>query len=116
MHKLEAALQATGIPTAYFGWSHAPAGDYIAWGEDYARDFVSNGIHAERGTRCFVSLFTRDGSGATRRTVENALNGLRCPWRLSMGRYENDSGYIHFEWRVSIYGDTEVPTNGEDQG
>lgn len=102
--RLETALAATGYEFRHYGWSHAPAGDFGVWGEDYARDLVADGVHAERGTRCFVALYTRDDSAAPRAAVEAALNGLRAPWKLNAVIYEADTGYIHFEWLVSMLG------------
>lgn len=107
-NKLETALQATGYRWAYQGWSRAPDGDYGVWGEDYGRDFVANGIHSERGTRCYVMLFTRDATQTPRKTVEAALNGLRCSWKLNSVQYERDTGYVHYEWLLGIFGDMEV--------
>lgn len=103
-NKLETALAATGYRFAHHGWSTAPEGDYGVWGEDYALDFIANGEHAERGTRCYVALYTRDDSETPRNTIESALRSLRCPWQLNSVQYERDSGYIHFEWLVGLRG------------
>ena len=53
---------------------------------------------------CWVNYFTRDDTGAPRTTIETALNGLQVPWYLNSVQYENDTGYIHYEWSVSLYG------------
>ncbi len=103
--RLETALAATGYPFAHYGWSHAPDGDYGVFGEDWSRDLIADGQHVERGTRCFVTLYTRDDSGVPRKAVEKALNGLRCPWRLNAVMFEDSTGYIHFEWLVSMLGE-----------
>lgn len=108
-NRLEAALSATGYAFAHYGWSHAPAGDYGVFGEDRGDDFVAGDRHVEHGTSCFVTLYTRDDGPLPRRKVEEALNTLRCPWRLNAVLYERDSGYIHFEWIVRILGELWEP-------
>lgn len=112
-NKLETALAATGYPWAHHGWSRAPDGSYGVWGEDWSRDLDANGQHAERGTRCYAALFTRDDSQAPRRAVEQALDGLRCPWRLNSVQYEADTGYIHLEWVLWLFGELETPDEPE---
>ena len=110
--KLENALQQTGYRFAHFGWSPAPEGDYGAWSEDSGDDFIANNVHAERGTSYTVDYYTRDASGTARDTIERALHGLRCGWRLDTIMYENDTGYIHYAWRVFIAGDPNAETDG----
>ena len=103
--RLKAALEKTGYKWAHFGWSHKPEGDYGVWGEERGRDFTADNSHAETATVCFASYFTRDDSGAPRRKIEAELNALRFPWRLNSIQYEDDTGYIHFEWLVTVLGD-----------
>jgi len=105
LEKLKAALEATGYAWAHHGWSKAPCGDYGVYAEDYSDDLEANNRHVESGTYVYVHLFTRDDSGAPKRSVEAALNGLAMPWSLNTVQYENDTGYIHFEWEVGLYGD-----------
>ena len=103
--KLETALRATGFAFAHFAWSHAPDGDFGVWREERGNDLLANDRHVERGTVYSVDLFTRDDSPRPRRAIEAALNGLRCAWRLNSVQYENDTGYVHFEWYVGLYGE-----------
>lgn len=105
LEQLKQALEATGFPFAHFGWSKAPAGDYGVYAEDSGNDFLADDDHAEKGTLCYVHLFTRDDSGVPQKAVETALRGLRMPWDLNTVQYENDTGYIHYEWEVGLYGD-----------
>lgn len=104
MSDLANALAGTNYHFAHFAWSKAPAGDYGTYGEDSGNDFECDGVHGERGTECWVHYFTRDDSATPRTTIETALNSLNVPWYLNTVQYENDTGYIHYEWSVSIYG------------
>lgn len=104
LDKLKEALEGTGYAWAHFGWSKAPAGDYGVYAEDSGEDLLADDDHAEKGTRCYVHLFTRDDSTAPQKAVEAALRELRTPWFLNTVQFEPDTGYIHYEWEVGLYG------------
>lgn len=112
-NKLKTALESTGYDWAHFGWSRAPEGDYGTWGEERAHDLEADNVHAETATIFFVSYFTRDDSGAPRRAIEQALNALRIPWKLSGIDYEPDTGYIHFSWYCTVLGSGEADDDAE---
>lgn len=105
MADLKTALDETGLRFAHFAWSKAPSGDYGVYAEEGASDFVADGVHLEKGTTGYIDYFTRDDSGTPKRTIETALQGLNIPWRVNSISYENDTGYIHYEWVWGIYGD-----------
>lgn len=105
LDKLKEALEGTGYAFAHFGWSKAPTGDYGVYAEDSGEDLVANDRHIEKGTRCYVHLFTRDDSTAPQKAVESALNGLQMPWYLNTVQFEADTGYIHYEWEVGLLGE-----------
>ena len=98
------ALAGTGYAWAHHGWSKAPDATYGVWSEDSGADFVANGRHAERCTIVILDLFTRDDSTTPRTTVETALNALPYPWLLDSVQFEVQTGLIHLQWRVSVYG------------
>jgi hypothetical protein len=102
---LKAALDATGYRFAHYAWSKAPTGDYGVFGEEGASDFIADGQHLEKGVTGYVDYFTRDDSGVPQKTIEAALRGLNIPWYLNTISYENDTGYIHYEWMWGMYGD-----------
>lgn len=103
MQRVKDALDSTGYAFAHFGWSKQPSGDYGVYAEDGARDFEANGRHEEKGLTGTIDYFTRDDSGTPKTVIENAINGL-FPWYLNSIQYENDTGFIHYEWVFSLYG------------
>lgn len=105
LNDLKTALDATNLRFAHHAWSKAPTGDYGVYGEEGASDFIADGKHLEKGVTGYIDYFTRDDSGTPKRTIEATLQGLNIPWYLNMVSYENDTGYIHFEWIWGIYGD-----------
>lgn len=103
LEQLKAALKETGLPFAHFGWSEAPAGDYGIYAEDGANDFESDGQHSELALTGTVDYFTRDDSGAPKATVEDALRSVwNCVWYMNSVQFEQDTGYIHYEWVFEV--------------
>lgn len=102
LNDLDTALNATGYSFAHHAWSHAPAGDYGVYAEDEGDDFLADGGHAEKATQGTVDLFTRNDTATPRETIEAALDGLNVPWYLNTIQYEDDTGYIHYEWVVTV--------------
>ena len=101
---LATALAEANLNFAHYAWSKAPDGDYGTYSEDSGNDLTANDQHIERGTDCWLNYFTRDDSGTPRTTIEGILNGLGIPWYLNSVQYENNTGYIHYEWGFGIYG------------
>ena len=104
LERLATALATTNYSFAHHGWSRAPGTEYGVWAEESAEDLEANGAHIERATVVTVDLFTRDATETPRNTVEGVLNGLGWPWRLDSIQYEDETGLIHYYWRVSVYG------------
>lgn len=105
MDELKQALENTGLEFAHYAWSAAPAGDYGVYAEDSGNDLEADNVHIETGTDGYIHYFTRDDTGTPRATIEAALNSLLIPWYLNSVQYENDTGYIHYEWGFSVYGE-----------
>lgn len=95
---LKAALAATGLPFAHFGWSNAPAGDYGVWAEDGANDLHANNAHAEKITEGTVDWYTRDDAMPAQPSIEAALTAAGCAWHINSIQMEDNTGYIHLEW------------------
>lgn len=104
METLLNLLNQTSYPFAHFGWSKAPDGDYGVVSESGGEDLVSDDVHLERGTEGTVDLFTRDDTSAPRNAVEAVLNAAGAAWHLNSVQFEDDTGYIHYEWKVGLYG------------
>lgn len=104
---LIAALVATKIPAAHYGWEtgHVPVGDFIVYAEDAANDLEADGRHIERATEGTVHLYTRDYTGTARQAVESALESLpNVVWQLNSIMFEETSRYEHYAWEVGEYG------------
>lgn len=102
MDKLETALMATGYAWAHYAWSHAPEGDFGTWGEEGANILRADDRSNLRATRYSIHYFTRDASPTPREAIEAALDGIPCAWSLDYLDFEEDTGYIHYEWVAEV--------------
>ena len=101
LDKLEAALKATGLEFAAFGWSEAPAGDYGVFAPDGANDLYAGDRHAETATEGTVDYFTRHNPAEAVSAIQGALESVEgLAWYLNSVQFESDTGYIHLEWVV----------------
>ena len=102
-----AALKATGIPVAHFGWEKErfPAGNYIVYTEDGADDLEANGLHIERATDGTVAPFTRDYTTTQKALVEAVFEARPdIVWNLETIQFEEETKYVHYSWEVGQYG------------
>lgn len=75
------------------------SGNYIVWAED-GQAGAGHGdnhmtIQVIQGT---IDYFTRTEYDPAFEQIQAALNGLDLAWRLNSIQYEEDTGYIHYEW------------------
>ncbi len=99
---MQTVLETTGYDFAHFGWSKAPSGDYGVWAEDSANDLMAGNVHVEKAVEGTVDYFTRDDSGTPKAAIEAALNNGEIAWYLNSIQFEDDTGYIHYEWVYQI--------------
>ncbi len=102
MNDLIAALNATGYDFAHFAWAHAPSGTYGTYSEDGENRLAGSNKTAENVLIVYVALFTKDDSSTPRTTIESALDGIPCAWYLNTVQFEEDTGYIHYEWVCEV--------------
>ena len=100
---LVSSLTTAGLQVALYAWDRPPQGDYGVVSLSEGNDLIADGIHVERGTEGYLDYFTRDASEAVRNTIEAVLNDGYA-WYLNSVQYENDTHYIHYEWRWSYHG------------
>lgn len=93
-----AALQATNIPFAAYGWDNAPSGTYGVVSLEGQEDSVAgdNRIH-HQAIRGSIDLFVEGVATTAPAAVQDAINGL-VAWRLNSIQYEDDTRLIHYEW------------------
>lgn len=89
-------------------------GSYIVWAEDGEGDTIhADGRKVERAITGTIDYFTKTEDDPVVKQIETALDradGLA--WYLNSIQYEQDTGYIHYEWAFEIDGAEEVDDDG----
>lgn len=98
MDEVKKALESTGYAFAAYGWASAPKGDYGVYAEDSAKSLWADGRMAIQAIQGTVDYFTRDSSGAPRLAIQDTLNAAGISFYLNSVQFEEDTGYIHYEW------------------
>lgn len=93
------ALQTTGLKFAHFSWSHAPSGDWGVYAEDGEGTFFADRKRSEVRTEGSIDYFTHSDDGVAKAAIETALDGIDIVYWLNSVQYEDDTGFIHYEWR-----------------
>lgn len=82
---------------------------YIVWAEDGQSDAVwANDRMLGQTIQGTIDLYTRAENDPLFQAVQKALNAAEISFRLNSVQYEDDTGYIHFEWVFEV-------DNGDDQ-
>lgn len=98
---LKSALASTEFKFAHFAWrrgSRELSQDHGVWGEDNELSLYADNAHAEMVMQGTIDYYTRSDSDTPRQTIEAALTAYNIPWRLESIQFEDDTGFIHYEW------------------
>lgn len=101
LQNLQAALESTGLPFAHFAWSKASAEymtDHGVWAEDNDNTLMADNRHGEGITQGSIDYYTRSDNGEAKAIIEAALNAFDIAYGLNSIIYEEDTGFIHYEW------------------
>lgn len=91
------------VPETYHYKALKQTDKYIVWAEDgqadslWADDAMQTQVIA--GT---VDYFTKTEFDPKTKEIQQKLNELRVSWRLESIQYEDDTGYIHYEWSFEL--------------
>ena len=102
LEELETALASTGYEFRHYGWSHAPSGTYGVYSEDSAQSLWAGSKMVNQSMQGTIDLFTRDDTDLPRTKVQTALASIEIAWYLNSIQYEEDTGYIHYEWVFEV--------------
>lgn len=83
---------------------HMKGDRYFVWQEDGSNDFLASGKHAERAVTGTTDLYTKRENDPWVERFEQALDEAEdIAWYRTSVQYEQDSGYIHYEWAWEVY-------------
>lgn len=103
---LKAALVGVTDKTYHF---RRPAGGaksgYIVFAETgESSDVWTNNVKAEQAIDVAVDYFTLKEMDPIVDAIQQALNSIRCGWRLEAVQYEEETNLIHYTWEVEMHG------------
>ena len=102
---LTSALVSTGYKFAHYAWRKGAAElskDHGVWGEDNELSLYANNRHSEMVMQGTIDYYTRDDSSTPRATIEAALDAYNIQWRMNSIQFEDDTGFIHYEWVFEV--------------
>ncbi len=78
---------------------------YIVWAEDTQADAVwADGEMVQQAIQGTIDYFTKTENDPDVRQIQTALNEFEISWRLNSIQYEDETGYIHYEWVFEVEG------------
>lgn len=76
---------------------------YIVWQEDSEEGSLeTDNIKTEQQLHGTVDYFTLTEFDTTIDSIQSALNGIMCGWRLLAVDYEDETNLIHYEWEFWV--------------
>lgn len=75
---------------------------FAEMGED--SDTWGNNHKSEQAVTVSVDYFTQNEFDSVVDSIQEALNSIRCGWRLEDIQYEDDTNLIHYTWGVNMHG------------
>jgi hypothetical protein len=96
--KLRAALLTVEpLVGHYHGFKNADK--YIVWAEDGAGDAAwANGRMKNQAIEGTIDYFIKEEDDTAIPRMQEALDGINISWRLESVQYEENTGFIHYEW------------------
>jgi hypothetical protein len=109
LQSLKTLLLAIGPPVFRY-FATGQTGPYIVWAEDGEGDTVhADGQKVERALTGTIDYFTKTENDPVVQQIEDALDSDDgISWYLNSVQYEQDTGYIHFEWVWEVDGSGQV--------
>ena len=113
LEKLKGLLLTIGPPVFHY-FATGQTDSYIVWAEDGEGDAIhADGKKAERAITGTIDYFTKTENDPVVQQIETALDSADgLAWYLNSIQYEQDTGYIHYEWVFEVDGAEEGDEDG----
>ena len=102
----------TAVTDAVSHYEKLKSDRYFVWQEEGSTDLLAEGTHAERAMRGTTDLFTKQENDPWIAALEESFDGKGIAWSLNSVQYEEETGFIHYEWLwevVSLAPDPPAP-------
>lgn len=75
---------------------------YFVWQEDGSNGIVGDDRHVEGAVTGTTDLFTKREFDPWKEEFEESMDSVGMAWYLNSVQYEEDTGFIHYEWVWSV--------------
>ncbi|HQA58953.1 MAG TPA: hypothetical protein PK033_13895 [Acetivibrio sp.] len=90
------------VPVFHYHASKQPD-KYIVWAEDTEGTSISaNNKKINQSIQGTIDYFTKTEFDPNVDKIQETLNSAEISWRLNSIQYEEDTGYIHYEWVFEV--------------
>lgn len=97
-----ALVSIPGLSVGHY-YNHKQDGDYCVWAEDSESGNVSgDNLKQAQTLEGTVDFFTKTEFNSKVDAIQNAMNIAEIAWRLNSVQYEDETGYIHYEWIFEV--------------
>jgi hypothetical protein len=87
-----------GVPVFHY-YATQQSDKYIVWAEDGEADSTSgDNKKIDQVLQGTIDYFTKTEFDPNFQVIQEKLNSAEISWRLNSIQYEEDTGYIHYEW------------------
>ena len=87
-----------GVPVFHY-YATNQSENYIVWAEDGEADSTSgDNKKIDQVLQGTIDYFTKTEFDPNFQVIQEKLNSAEISWRLNSIQYEEDTGYIHYEW------------------
>lgn len=94
--RIPQALLTVGVPVSRYFATKKPD-KYIVWAEDSEADSVwADGKQLHQSIQGTIDYYTKQENDPNVKAIQDALVGVS--FRLNSIQYEQDTGFIHYEW------------------
>lgn len=92
----------TAVTDAVSHFERLKSDRYFVWQEDGAGDLESDNKHTESVVTGTTDLYTKQEFDPWEEAFEKSLDDYGIAWYLNSVQYEEDTGFIHYEWVWSV--------------
>ena len=102
--KIKEALLRVDVEVFHYYALH-PSDRYVVWAEDgEGTELAADNRKIGQVLSGTIDFFTKTEQDPAREEIQRALGDAEISYSLNSVQYEEETGYIHYEWRCEVAG------------
>ena len=102
--KIKEALLRVDVEVFHYYALH-PSDRYVVWAEDgEGTELAADNRKIGQVLSGTIDFFTKTEQDPAREEIQRALGDVEISYSLNSVQYEEETGYIHYEWRWEVAG------------